>query len=506
GCSDGNCVPKIVVGPDPAKCANGGPPIIVPTGGSETECTGSLGAVTFRFGLCSCTNVGPLGHDLTVDAFDSRVGPYLDQLPNKLGGGIGVNGTIQNTAIIEAFGDFWVFGSAGQVTKGPVRVHDRFFNKNKLDWSAQWFVNEGTLGSCSVSNTNCFTTGDCPIGGGTCTLTGVVGGEDAWIGGTMIHSGGPSNTGNISGTLTTGTTACSAMAGLGVTTGACQAGAFPALAPPCDCDPTKDQLIPVRAIVDFFSQPANNDNILIGLSPDALNGVGGAPRLDLPCGRYYFNQVNVSGATTIFVHGRTGIFIGGSVVVSQPIIFDLDPDATLDIFVAGVVKTSQDLTLGSPAYPRLSRMYVGSPGCSGSGTCAVNADCCSGVCQANGVCLGGGGGNISESFSMSGNSFLNGLMYSGFGTFRVTNPLIMNGAVFTNYYDSVQALIHFDKGAVQNGQDECPPPADNSCEDCRDCDNQACVDNGQGVKQCGACTDDLQCCQPLRCVSGNCQL
>ena len=499
GCSNGTCVPKIVVGADPAKCANGGPPIDVPIGNGETQCTGSLGAVTFRFGLCSCTNVGPLGHDLTVDAFDSRVGPYTPTPTSKrMGGGIGVNNTMQNTADIEAFGDIWVFG-AQHNTKGELRVHDRFFNKGSFDFTDLVSVNESVLGSCSISGSNCFATADCGATGGSCVLTGVAGGEDAWVGG-AINKGGGGNFGmNVSGTLTTGTTACNALAGEDVTAGACVAAAFPSnLAPPCDCDPNKNELIPVRAIVDHFR--TNNDNALIGLSSQALNG-GSSARLDLPCGIYYFDQINISQATTIVVHGRTAIAIGGSVVVSQPIIFDLDPDATLDIFVAGVVKTSQELTLGNPSYPRLSRMYVGSPGCSGSGSCQVNADCCSGVCQQNGVCLGGGGGNISEAFSMSGSSFLNGLMYAGFGTFRVTNPLLMNGAVFANYYDSVQATIHFDKGAVDNGQ-ECPPPPPNAqCDSCRDCDNQACI-NGQ----CTQCQVDTDCCSPLRCVSGSCEL
>jgi len=268
------------------------------------------------------------------------------------------------------------------------------------------------------------------------------------------------------------------------------------MTPPCDC--SQPDLIPVRAIVQHFADPANNDNALIGLSPQALVSPSGAQRLDLPCGNYYLDQIDVAGATTIYVHGRTGLYIGGSMVVSQQLTFDLDPDATLDIFVGGVLKTSQTLTIGNPAYPRLSRVYFGSAGCSGSGTCNSNADCCSGVCS-NGTCAGGGG-NISEAVGLSGPSNLNGLFWAGYGTVRVTNPLEMNGAIFANYYDaSAATTIHFDKGAVDNGE-ECPPPV-GACESCRDCDNQACT-NGQ----CGACTADSECCAPLRCVNGSCEL
>ncbi len=467
GCVQGQCIPAIAVGPAPAKCANGGPPIVVPTGVGEEVCTGSLGGVTFRFGLCSCTNVGPLGHRLLVDAFDSSVGPYV---PGALGGGIGVNNTIQSTARIEASGDFWVFGALGQTTKGEVIVHQRFFNKGKFDYSDLVSINEPSTAA----------------------------GEDAMIGG-AITKGGGNHAATVSGQLRTGTTACGSLP-QNFTTGSCVQAAFDtALTPPCDC--RSDQLIPVRNIVAHFAIPANNDNALIGLSSSALVSPGGASRLDLPCGNYYLDQVSTAGATTIFVHGRTAIYVGGSMVVSQELTFDLAPDATLDIFVAGVLKTSNTLTVGNPAYPRLTRLYFGSAGCKGSGTCGSNADCCSGVCS-GGACGGGGGGNISETVSLSGSSNLNGLLYGGYGTVRVTNPLEMNGAIFANYYDaSTPTTIHFDKGAVQNGE-ECPAqPPGVGCSSCRDCDNQACVGG-----QCGACTVDSECCAPLRCVAGACSL
>jgi hypothetical protein len=235
GCVQGQCIDAIDVGPAPAKCANGGPPIVVPTGPGETDCTGSLGGVTFRFGLCSCTNVGPLGHQLLVDAFDSSQGPYSPTIPARLGGGIGVNGTIQNTARIEAFGDLWVFGALGQTTKGEVIVHQRFFNKGKLDYSGLVSINEASTAA----------------------------GEDAMIGG-AITKGGGQHLATVSGQLTTGTTACGSLP-VNFTTGSCVQAPFDALlTDPCDC--ASDQLIPVRNIVTHFSNPANNDNALIVLA------------------------------------------------------------------------------------------------------------------------------------------------------------------------------------------------------------------------------------------------
>ena len=46
----------------------------------------------------------------------------------------------------------------------------------------------------------------------------------------------------------------------------------------------------------------------------------------------------------------------------------------------------------------------------------------------------------------------------------------------------------------------CPPPP-GGCSSCLDCGNQACVD---GV--CGECTNDGQCCPPLVCIGGRCDL
>ena len=63
---------------------------------------------------------------------------------------------------------------------------------------------------------------------------------------------------------------------------------------------------------------------------------------------------------------------------------------------------------------------------------------------------------------------------------------------------SGEALIHYDNGAVQNGN-ECPQPT--TCDTCSDCNNQACVGN-----TCGSCTMDSQCCPPLHCDAGTCRL
>ena len=280
-----------------------------------------------------------------------------------------------------------------------------------------------------------------------------------------------------------------------MTDGSCVQAAFP-MAQPCDCSAA--QLIPVRSIVDHFAIPANNDNATIGLSPTVFTNPSGPQRLDLPCGNYYLQNINGSAPITIVAHGHTGLYVGGAITVNHNLVIDLDPTATLDIFVGGVMKLSQDFTLGSPAYPRLSRMYFGSGSCGGnSSSCTDNADCCSGSCAAN-SCIGGS--NLTDAIQMSATSHLNGLLYGAYGRVFTSNPLTMFGAIFAQLYDaSGPTVIHYDRGAVTDGT-ECPPPP-TGCTSCQDCNNQAC---NSGV--CGGCTQNSDCCAPLQCVGGTCLL
>lgn len=483
GCSDGQCVPKVTF-PTPGKCVGGGPPIVLPTGGGGTgTCSGNLGAVSFTFGLCSCTNIDTTA-DVATDAFDSSVGPYV---AGGEGGGIGVNGTLAGTAAYDIGGDLWVWGAAGLDQKGDIYVHQDLQIQN-----AYRLVKLLTVE------------------------------EDAYIGGAITAASG-----QTMGTIGTdpgmnflyrdGTPTCAAgwPAALAVPTapnGGCVTDPALVFRQPCACDAAEDELVPVRAIVSHFADPANNDNDLLvttatpaGLPYDYLSNPSGAVRLELPCGYYYLNNINGSAPITIMVTGRTALFIGGSVRPSQEIYFDLQPGSTLDLFVAGVLTTSQTFYVGNPSYPRLSRVYIGSGSCQGSGTCGSNADCCSGVCS-GGICGGiGGGGSLANAMQLSGQSNLNGVFYAGYGEVRLSNPLEMYGAIFANLYTSQgDTTIHYDKAVVDIGEQECPPPT-GTCDSCRDCNNQAC---NLGV--CGACDSDSDCCSPLKCVNpgpaGRCEL
>jgi len=265
-------------------------------------------------------------------------------------------------------------------------------------------------------------------------------------------------------------------------------------------------------MVEHSRNPANIDNAALGLSYDALANPSGDVRLELPCGNYYFSSIGGSNKLAIVVKGRTAIYIGGAVDIAVDMIFDVEPTATLDMFVGGVLRISHPITLGSPAYPRLTRMYIGSASVSGGGSCTSNGQCGNGKCSAcpsapyapcsgTGVCTGGS--NLSKAIDMSQGGPFNGLRWAGCGEFSTSNAVEMYGSIFANYLDASGALkIHYDNGAVTTGS-ECPPVGGGSCESCRDCNNQACVNN-----QCSACTTDAQCCAPLRCNvgTGTCEL
>jgi hypothetical protein len=531
GCSAGQCVPKVTLGVDPAKCVGGGPPVDVPDD-NGTVCTGSLGATSFTFGLCARTNIGPISRALYTDAFDSTSGPYVAScatdpdcgkqrcritrevctstaqcpiqpgndcaylvkcvgatattLGTCAGGGIGVNGiddgptipvavgpVASNSAATHVGGAFWVFGTIGLAVKGDTQVKQKFYNQAALDLS---------------KSTRIY--GEARVGG-------------AWT------SGGNTNI-RIDKTLTVVTpTMCNPLpanvltltppATCTVASSFLQVDPAPAppLAPPCG---TRAQLIDVKKIVRFYSNPANNDNLAIGLDKSVLDNPTTSLRIDLPCGVYYFNSINAGKSVTIVVHGRTAIVVGGSVRISQKVIFDVEPTASLDIFAGGVLNVSNDTTLGSPAYPRLTRFYLGDDSCKGGSATLVGSedftDCCSGIATA-GACVGGGG-NLAQAISLSQGGHFNGLLWAGHGTFTHSNPLEMYGSIFTNHFDaSGDTIVHYDNGAVRLGE-ECPQPT-GACESCRDCNNQACNNF-----QCGQCTADSQCCAPLVCRGGAC--
>lgn len=529
GCSARSCVAAVqpTGNTTPAKCVGGGPPIDVVDSGGTSNCTGNLGATAFTFAMCARSNIGPLSQQLFTDAFNSTAGPYVANCATTadcgkprcrvsnvecatigstatpcngtasdvceyrikcvgntcVAGGVGINNegpvsqtAISNTALTHVGGDFWLYGTNGLAMKGATQVKERLINAGTIDvakTSRVWdyaAVKGGWTSGGNASMTidkTLYTEANCPpLAANTLTL-----------------NGSPKCVG-ANGTLTGTTLAAPAITNWFQPLGSAL--------PPAPCGRPQD-VLPIQQYVAYAK--THNDNALVGIPTNLFDDGSASIRLDLPCGIYYFNQLNIGKDTTIVVHGRTAIFIAGAMRVSQKLVFDLDANATLDIFVGGVVNVSNQVFLGSPAYPRLTRLWIGGASCLGSGSCTKDSECCAGICDANGVCASGGGGNLSQAMSLSNGGFFNGLIYAGNGTFTHSGPLEMYGAIFTKHFDaSGDTFIHYDKGATKTFEECQPGLPTGACESCRDCANQACV-----AGQCGACTNDSQCCSPLRC-------
>jgi hypothetical protein len=181
-----------------------------------------------------------------------------------------------------------------------------------------------------------------------------------------------------------------------------------------------------------------------------------------PCGRYYLAGMSGSKAITIVAHGHTALFVDGNVQLSKPLSITLDPDATLDVLIAGSLGSSASLAIGSPNYPALARFYIG-------GT---------------------------NGFAVSSDAALGAFFYAPYGRVGSSAPLEVYGGIFAgDFHNSGTTAVHYDQ-AVLGAGDDC---GHDGCDSCQDCGNQACV-NGA----CGACTSSSQCCAPLVCDMGAC--
>ncbi len=234
------------------------------------------------------------------------------------------------------------------------------------------------------------------------------------------------------------------------------------VAEPCDCGPKR---LPIATWV--AAAAATNDNAAITLDANVLATPGGGTRLrlDLPCGIYYLTKINKPGSSvTINAKGRTALFIDGD-VVGQIVSFVLDPNAEFDVFIKGSITAGGELVIGSPNHPALSRTYVG-----GAQTLLLSGE------------AGRLGGNL----------------YAAYAPVNVTSHVALYGGIYAGSFSSVeQTDIHYDRDITRVGRD-CPPPPP-MCGDCKDCNNQACI-NGK----CDMCTNSSQCCPPLVCVNGGC--
>ena len=397
-------------------CAGSGPVVNVGqtgTGGAFTGdvCTGRIAEQLFRFALCSCTNVLAAG-DLATDSFDSRNGPYA---PGQAGGAVGVNND---------------FGVMGQKRVGGTLIMAGAT-------AMEFFGDMEILGDLK-------TNGDLNFRGSTHVS------RDVWVRGSLTGFGEM----QIERDLHRGTGAgLPPPADLGVG-GQTFVEDF-TIPKPCACEP--DQLLDIPAVVERVAH--TNDNAEVGLDPNSLSSVIEFGRIEeLPCGRFYLQNVAVFGDLTLRINERTAIFVGGDFNVAGDFSIDVGPEGELDLFIAGNLVLLGDTSFGNKDRPGASRIYVGNHG--GPGVIDIRGD----------------------------HDFVSNL-YAPLATVKAMGDIEIYGSLFAGSFEGAGDIdIHYDRWILEVGEDcgDRPPPGD------------VCISSG------GPCQSDDDCCEPLVCDNGSC--
>jgi hypothetical protein len=347
-------------------CAGSGPPVLL--GGS---CTGEIAEEVFRHAVCGCASLA-FNADLVTDGYDSRVAPYS---PGGLGGDVASNVGLDGSRGMTIGGDVVVSGSEG------VEAGDRLDIGGDLDCG-------GPLGRSSSPITV----------DGSARIAGAldVGSLD------------------VAGSLTTPPEVTVPPE---VTAQTRQTAAV-SVPDPCACD---DRVLDVAAVVAAHKDANHDDDI--GITPASWAAISGDATFEVPCGRFYLDEIRGTGNGTVTLRavGRTAIFVGGNVSLDQSLVIEVAADAELDLFIDGTIQVSGAIKLGDPAKPRALRVYVDAGG----------------------------------SLSLAGGSVIGGNLYAPRADLAVAGPLEVFGALTVNRINSAaQVVLHYDR-AVAFASDGC---------------------------------------------------
>ncbi|MBI5509768.1 MAG: hypothetical protein HY903_13520 [Deltaproteobacteria bacterium] len=432
-CVGGGPVLNINIGCDPLDPND--PDCVVP---SAVDCTGDLAAVTFRYALCSCTDIGT-SHPLFADGFDSATGPYDPHCEDGTPCTIPAGASTQCTSDANADG---YMTCADQKGAGVGANGDFSDSQLVTVWGTMW-LSSGSANYADQSLPRTTIEQDLHVGGD-------LGGGPIRLRGNAYVAGDITATGTCDGTL---------YQSAGTVSPNLAAGAVNRTADPltvgeaCDCAPAK--LIDVVGIVQAHA--TNNNNADITLASTLMSGLSNDVRLDLPCGMYYLTEITASNNTTvsIIVHGRAAIFVGGNIDVPKILNITLTDSAELDVFVAGTVSNNGTVYTGSPLYPSRVRFYVGGN---------------------NLACPNGGGCSISLTKIFGAAN-----MYAPYGRVYMPQDFTLYGSIFAGRADIVQnATFHFDT-AIASANSTCEHCDDGAIDPGEECDGTA-----LGGKTCAA--------------------
>ncbi len=348
-----------------AFCEGQGPPTL-----ADGTCSGELAETLFRHAVCGCGSLS-FGGDLTTDGFDSRVAPYV---ANGVGGHVASNVGLDGSQSMTVRGDVTVGGSEG------IEAGDLLDVLGELS-------SGGPLGRSSSAIL---------VGGGA-QIAGDVTVDSIDVGGALITPEGV----DVSGTVRAMT----------------RETADVNVPPPCRCDDAVD----VEAVI--AEHAVVNHDAEIDLDARDLTGIDGDTELDLPCGRFYLDEIQgqTAGNVTIRAGGRTALFVGGNITLQQDLVIELAAGAELDLFVAGNIQVAGVSTLGDPERPRSLRLYVASGG----------------------------------SIALSAGSLLAGNLYAPLSDLASSAPIEVFGALVVNRVNGAASVtVHHDR-AIADAADDC---------------------------------------------------
>lgn len=422
--------PGMEPAPDPedhaAFCRDNGPVVEVPFGNLPRQiCAGEIAEAIFGQALCVCEDYHA-GGGLFTRGFDSRVGPP-DPNAQDGGGSVGINGRYAGSHGANGIGGSLIVASPD--------------------------VNH-FLGGMHIA-------GDLKLGGDAHQPLVTTVGRDAWLGGGFF--GGPFHIGrdlHRGGDVTS----------IHNTVGGQDSQEQVVVDPPCDCANPFDPQIVVNQL------RGANENALIGLAPADLAGVGGRHTVELPCGRYFVDEISGAGHITLRVTGRVALAVAGDVHVGGRLEIEIAPDAELDLFIGGTIVIVGHHVFGDPDRPAATRIYV-----------------------AGGEEIHIVGGNLlmMNLYAPRAHVQTAGIQHVLGSIFART---MISGGILDITYD--RAVSEIDCGEDDDDAGDPDPDGDmGMCQRCTDCtDGLACVGGA-----CGACRQDSDCCKLDICDNGRCR-
>lgn len=287
-------------------CEGSGPPVTVgPPGGMR--CAGRLAETVFRYGLCTCADLGLAGF-LRTDSYDSARG----MMGRERGGAVGVNGNYTIIGYSEIGDTLTMSGTA------PLRL----------------------VGAHSVD-------GDLNLGGPLEVVGTLTARRNSRVRGNITALGPFTVRGDL-------TTQRGALALGVIRVDGARGSADVTVAPPCPCAPT--EIFDAAAAVS--DARVRNDNADAGFDQGRFNAVIGRQVTELPCGRFYADRVAGLGSIELRVQGRTALFIGGDFDLGGFFDVQLGPRGELDVFIAGSVLGAGYLRMGGSSRPSGVRIYI----------------------------------------------------------------------------------------------------------------------------------------------------